>query len=180
MKVQIKITDGTVIDPERNFCGPADVLLDGSKVAGMEENSSAEAEKIISAAGCLVLPGLIDFHAHLYDGGTENGVCADLACLPMGVTTAVDAGSCGADNFEGFMRAVVSSNRMRIFSLLNICPVGLATTRFHEELRLEYYDEKAMAELFGRYKNHLFGLKVRQSKDLAGNLGLSRFSAPYR
>ena len=41
------------------------------------------------------LPGLIDEHVHLNVSNSNIGANADLLCIPMGVTTAVDAGTSG-------------------------------------------------------------------------------------
>jgi predicted amidohydrolase len=138
----------------------------------VKEGEAVEAKQTIHAEGCLVLPGLIDFHAHLFGGGTETSVDADISLLPMGVTTGVDAGSCGSANFEHFMRTTVTTSRTRIFSFVNICPGGLIATRYSEQLDPKYYDEAALEELFDRYRGQLLGIKVRVSKEIVGNLGI--------
>jgi predicted amidohydrolase len=177
MRVDIKIEGGTVLDPERGFFGVGEVLIEGSRIVAAGTGEPVEAEKVIRAEGCLVLPGLIDFHAHLFSGGSELGVAPDLSLLPQGVTTAVDAGSCGTANFEAFMRFIVPANRVRLFSLLNVCPVGLATTRYHEQVDPRFFDEQKMGELLDQYPGQLLGLKVRQSKDIVGELGLKPLQA---
>ena len=52
-------------------------------------------------------PGLIDLHTHLYPGVTHYGIEPDTHCLGRGVTTAVDAGSAGAQTFPGLRRYVI-------------------------------------------------------------------------
>ena len=118
MNVDLKIAGGTIIDPERGINAQGDVLIRGNTIveaaAGRSDRCSAAT---IDARGCLVLPGLIDFHAHLYGGGTESGVHADSALLPMGVTTAIDAGSCGSANYESFVRTAVAAEPGAHFQL---------------------------------------------------------------
>jgi len=171
VKADLKITRGTIIDPGRGLNAPGDVLIRGSAIVEAGEGESAEAQTTINAEGCLVLPGLIDFHAHLYGGGTESGVFADSALLPMGVTTAVDAGSCGSANYEGFVRTAAATSQARIFSFINISPEGLIVSRYPEDLNPEHYDEARITELFQRYREQCLGLKVRLSKEIAGDLG---------
>jgi len=171
MKVDLKITGGTILDPERGVNAPGDVLIRGNAIVEAAQGESAEAQTTIHAEGCLVLPGLIDFHAHLYGGGTESGIHADSALLPMGVTTGVDAGSCGSANYESFVRTAVATSQVRIFSFINISPEGLIVTRYPEELNPEYYDEPRIAELFHRYRGQCLGLKIRLSKEIVGDLG---------
>jgi dihydroorotase len=171
MKINLKITGGTIVDPERGRNGPGDVLVHGNTIVEAKAGESIEAETIIDARGCLVLPGLIDFHAHLYGGGTESGVPADTALLPMGITTAVDAGSCGSANYESFLRTVVAMSQVRILSFVNISPAGLIATRYAEELNPKYYDEPGITELFRRHRGQCLGLKIRLSKEIVGDLG---------
>lgn len=173
MKVDLRIIGGTVIDPERGINGPGEVLIRGNKIVSrVRDGEAVEAERTIDAKGCLVLPGLIDFHAHLFGGGTESGVDADLALLPMGVTTGVDAGSCGSANFDCFMQTTVATSRARIFGFVNISSGGLIATRYAEQLDPKYYDEGAIGELLDRYCGRLLGIKVRASKEIVGAFGL--------
>ncbi len=173
MKVDLRITGGTIIDPERGINGLGEVLIRGNKIVDRaRDNEAVEAERTIDAKGCLVLPGLIDFHAHLSAGSTESGVDADTALLPMGVTTGVDAGSCGVANFDQFMRTTVATGMARIFSFVNISPGGLIATRYSEELNPKYYDEAAIGELLNRYRGQLLGIKIRVSKELVGDFGI--------
>jgi predicted amidohydrolase len=98
-------------------------------------------------------------------------VHADAALLPMGVTTGVDAGSCGSANYESFLRSVVASSQARLFSFIHIAPAGLIATRFPEELNPKYYDLSRIADLFHRHRGQCLGLKIRLSKEIVGDLG---------
>lgn len=53
---------------------------------------------VVDASGCIVTPGLIDHHAHLYPLA-KIGIPAEAMCFSSGVTTAVDACSTGCDTF---------------------------------------------------------------------------------
>ena len=58
----ILIKDGTVIQPEVDFCGKADVLIsDGCIKAVLKHGEPAKASKTFHADNCIVTPGLIDF-----------------------------------------------------------------------------------------------------------------------
>lgn len=177
MKVDLRITGGTLIDPGRGLHGPGEVLISGNRIVGPSQGDAVEAERILDAEGCLVFPGLIYFHAHLFAGGNEIGIHPDSSLLPMGITTAVDAGSCGTANYESFLRTIVPTSRVRIFSLLNVCPAGLITSRYLEETDPRYYDEAGIAELFSRNPGQLLGLKIRQSKEIVGELGTKPLEA---
>jgi dihydroorotase len=71
---RIVIRGGTVVDPARNFCGPADVLVEDGGIAALERPGLLERvadAQIVTATGLLVVPGLIDMHVHLREPGFE-------------------------------------------------------------------------------------------------------------
>jgi len=70
--MDILIKNGRVIDPANSLDKVCDVLLRDGKIAGVDENISAEAEKVIDAEGLWVVPGLIDLHVHLREPGFER------------------------------------------------------------------------------------------------------------
>lgn len=95
---QIIIKNGIVIDPANRFHGQADVAVAEGKIAGIGQYSN-DAVMVVDASGCIVTPGLIDHHAHLYPLA-KIGIPAEAMCFSSGVTTAVDAGSTGCDTFQ--------------------------------------------------------------------------------
>ena len=178
MNVDLLIQGGTVVDPARGFRGTASVAVANGRI--VEAPADATATRVIDADGCLVLPGLIDFHAHVYAPGTEIGVRADAAMLPQGVTTVVDAGSAGLGNYGNFVSSVVAFNQMRVFSLVNVAVTGLITLRYHEDVNPKFYDVAGLQALFAKYPGQLMGLKVRQSRDIVGELGLEPLKATLK
>lgn len=177
MKYDVWIRGGTVLDPGRSLEREGDVFVHRGMVVDPPVDGSAEAEEVIDATGCLVLPGLIDFHTHLYFGGTEIGIEPDAGLLPQGVTTAVDAGSAGVANYDLFSSSVVARSLVRIKSFLNVSPSGLVTVRYHEDVDPRYYDPGRVAELFARHRGELLGLKIRQSRSIVEALGLEPLRA---
>ena len=72
----------------------ADLLIDEGRIAAIvEPSSSAEALETIDATGKVVLPGIIDTHAHAREPGythKEDFLTASQAAAAGGVTTMVD------------------------------------------------------------------------------------------
>src|SRR5262249_61567921 len=61
------IRGGRVIDPAQGLDGALDVPVRDGRVAAVGARlSPADAREVIDARGRLVLPGLIDTHAHVY------------------------------------------------------------------------------------------------------------------
>ena len=76
-------------------------------------------------------PGLIDLHAHVFEGVNRTGVHPDLGGVYAGVTTIVDAGSAGAATFAAFPRHIIPSCHTEVIPFLHICQTGLATMPGH-------------------------------------------------
>lgn len=173
MEENILITGGHVIDPKRGIDEIRDVFIKGDEIV---ENCSETVKKnslIINAEGCLVLPGLIDFHAHVFFDGTDSSIPPDVGMLPNCVTTVVDGGSAGTSNYEIFRKNVIDNSLVRIKSFLNVSPIGQVTAKFNENEDPKYYDEDKIRYLFKKYSNDLLGLKVKASKENVGDLGIT-------
>lgn len=180
-KGDLLISGGTVIDPAVEFHGRADVLIDNGEIVATHPGDKLEAPQVIDATGCYVFPGLIDYHTHLFFGGTRIGVSPDLALLPQGVTTAVDQGSAGVCNLERFFDTAVASSQIRIYCHLHVAPSGLESLPQNTEVvDPGLYDLKRSRELFEKYAGRLLGLKIRQSHEIVGDLGLTPLKATIR
>ena len=74
------------------------------------------------------MPGLIDLHMHVYEGVSHYGIDPTRNCLRRGVTTAVDAGSAGAQTFPGFRRYVIERAQTRVLAFLHIAVEGMISS----------------------------------------------------
>lgn len=172
---------GTVVDPYREVFGQADVLIRDGEVVASPAGGNVTAEKTVDVTGCLVLPGLVDYHTHLFPGGTYIGVSPDPALLPQGVTTAVDQGSTGVSNVDGFFAAVANTSQVRVFAYLHVSSAGLATLPFSmEQVDPATFNLAAAGRLFAKYGRRLLGFKVRQSAEIVGEWGLEPLKAAIR
>jgi predicted amidohydrolase len=112
---------GRVLDPGNGIDGVRDVAIaDGAIAAFAERLDAGEARRVVDARGLLVVPGLVDLHAHMFFG-TEpnadysngyNAVPPDGFTFRSCVTTVVDTGGSGWRNFSQFkeqVRAAASS-----------------------------------------------------------------------
>jgi predicted amidohydrolase len=165
------IRGGHVIDPARNESAIRDVWIVNGRIAEAQEKENCECA-IIDASGYYVFPGLVDFHLHMFQGGTDIGLQPDLALFPQGVTMAVDQGSSGVANCEAFYAGVLAKTLVRAYAFLHLCPAGLATTRYLENIDPKNFDPSAIRAVFDKYPGVFLGLKIRQSIEIAGDFGL--------
>ena len=70
---------------------PVDVLLDGGVIARI--GSDLAGDEVLEAAGCVLLPGLVDLHTHLREPGREDAETVETGTLSaaLGGFTAVYA-----------------------------------------------------------------------------------------
>jgi len=68
MKTLIK--NGTLVNP-RGLSGKYDVLVEDGVVASIAPAIEVQADEVIDAQGCWVMPGFIDMHCHLREPGQE-------------------------------------------------------------------------------------------------------------
>src|SRR5215468_6059247 len=112
---------GTVLDPSSGLDGVLDLAVANGVIADIApEIAPAAATRVIEVRGKIVTPGLIDLHAHVFEGFTLTGVNPDLAGVYAGVTTIVDAGSAGAATFGGFTRHIIPHCHTEIVPFLHI------------------------------------------------------------
>jgi dihydroorotase len=151
---------GRVVDPSSDLDGVQDIAVAGGAIARIAPSiPAAEAGQVIEVGGKLVTPGLIDLHAHVFEGVTRNGVHPDLGGVYAGVTTIVDAGSSGAATFAAFPRHVIPHCHTEIIPFLHICQTGLATSP--DIIAESSIDLKDTLETLDQHKGLICGIKAR-------------------
>lgn len=84
------IRNGRVIDPASGKDGIYDILVEGGTIAGVDASIPKGDNDIIDAAGCFVMPGLVDLHVHFREPGfeyKETIKTGSMAAAHGGVTT---------------------------------------------------------------------------------------------
>jgi len=120
------LTGGTVVDPSTGLNGVRDIAIEQGKIACIESQIPRDqARRVIEVPERIVTPGLIDLHAHVFEGFTRLGVHPDQGGVYAGVTTIVAAGSAGCAPFRGFPRYIIPQCRTEIITFLHICQTGL-------------------------------------------------------
>lgn len=84
------VRNGRIVDPASGRDEPGDLWMRGGRIVDRPADDEAKAATVIDAAGLLVLPGLVDLHAHLGEPGFEYRETVEsgaLAAAAGGVTT---------------------------------------------------------------------------------------------
>jgi dihydroorotase len=107
---------------------------------------------------------MIDLHVHVFWGVSHLGIDADTNCVAKGVTTAVDAGSAGADTFPGFRKYVIDVSATRLLAQLNISSQGMLTEEVGELDDIKYASVPKAIATIEQHRDVILGVKVRLTR----------------
>jgi dihydroorotase len=127
---------GRVICPASGIDGIRDVAIRNGKIAAVQSDIlPTSAREVIDVTGKLVLPGLIDTHAHVYQYVTGRfGMNADMVGVQSGVTTLVDQGGPSCMTLPGFRHFVAEPSRSRVYAFLSAYLVGGLEGHYYPQL----------------------------------------------
>ncbi len=175
-KIDMIIRNGQVFDSVNAKFEKKDIGIHQGVFVALDEDTQSNNE--VDAEGNYVVPGIIDEHAHLNLYGTIIGANADTVCIPNGITTACDGGTCGASNFEQFYMSNIVRYESTVYSYLNVSTFGNKSLCKHEEDHDPAdFREDLIDRLFEKYPQVLRGLKVRMCKGTLGDHGISPLHA---
>ena len=163
------IKGGTVVDPSQNLHALLDVAVKDGKIVQIAPDIPADGSRsVISAKGKIVTPGLIDVHAHLFEGVGPTGVNADQYCLGRGVTTAVDAGSAGYFSIAGFRQYVIKPSATRVYAMVDIGARGTLMGLVGNYSNLDWVNPQLTARAAEANKPDVVAIKARLSREITG------------
>jgi dihydroorotase len=136
---KLLLQGGRVIDPSADRDGAFDVLVEDGRIAAVGPDLASAAATanadVVDCRGRLVLPGLIDTHAHVYQGVTGRfGLNADMCGVHSGVTTLVDQGGPSCITLPGFRQYVAEPSSTRVLAFLSAYLVGGLEGHYYPEL----------------------------------------------
>src|SRR5437016_5350028 len=132
-RFDLVLKGGRVIDPAQGIDGIQDVAIAAGKVAALAPDLSGVTT--IDVHGALVLPGLIDTHAHVFRHVTGRfGLDADMVGVRSGVTTLVDQGGPSLMTLPAFRAYAVDPAETGIYAFLSAYLVGGLEGHYYPEL----------------------------------------------
>src|SRR5262245_46602298 len=126
MQYDVLLSGGRVIDPAQGIDGAFDVAIQNGHVAAVRVGIPKDSTKnVLDVSGKLVLPGLIDTHAHVYQYVTGRfGLNADMVGVHSGVTALIDQGGPSCMTLPGFRQFIAEPARSRVYVFLSAYLVG--------------------------------------------------------
>src|SRR5580658_1883310 len=159
---RVLLKGGRVIDPASGLDRVCDVLVSDGRIAAIAPPAAVADAEIIDCSERLVLPGLIDTHAHIYQHVTGRfGLNADLCGVQSGVTALVDQGGPSCMTLPGFRHFVVEPATSRVFAFLSAYLVGGLEGHYYSALyRPDCVDIDATVQAADANRDVVKGIKA--------------------
>ena len=128
----VVLRGGRVIDPAIGMDAVADVVVEGERIVAVIPDAEAPpGAEVRDVTGCVVTPGLIDLHVHVFPGLGDFCLPPDLVGVQTGVTTIVDGGTSGVATFGLARRWIDDPDvRTRVLAFLDPNQIYFATKDF--------------------------------------------------
>jgi dihydroorotase len=157
-----------LLDPDSGERHDLQVAVkDGQVVAIGSELTMEAVERVELPAETILLPGLIDVHAHPACSGSVFGIDPDQQMLPRGVTTVLSQGDAGSDNIDSFVEQTIEKSQTRVRLAINLSSVG-ESTPLGCLSDPEWLKPAACLDAIGRHRRYVSALAVNCSRAACG------------
>lgn len=119
-----------LITADRIYCsetatdGKGAIAIHGDRIAAVGADLAGPAIRTVHFGDALLLPGLVDMHAHPAKEGSRYGLDPDEHFLPRGVTTCMSQGDAGALNWASYRDNVINGCQTRVRLALHLSKYG--------------------------------------------------------
>lgn len=162
------IRAGRVVCPATGLDGPGTVAVRGDRIAAVGPDVAGDGVQTIDDPAAILLPGLIDLHAHPAKSGSRFGVDPDRHQLLRGTTTTLSQGDAGADGFQTYLRETIEVSQTQVLSAINLSMRGEAGPESCFA-KLEWADVAACVSAVKKYRSDLWGIAVNTSHHACGS-----------
>lgn len=148
-----------------------DIAIEAGRIVELTPNGQAAAgECERDCTGLYVSSGWIDLHVHAFPEFDPYGDEIDEIGVKQGVTTIVDAGSCGADRMAELAasRAGAATNML---ALMNISQIGLQ--RIDELSEMAWLNHEKAIRTMQQLPDFIVGWKARMSGSVVKENGIA-------
>ena len=125
----ILVRAGRIVCPKSGHDAPGTIAISKGRIMAIDPPNNSTAKDRLNLPNAVLLPGLVDLHAHPACSGSKYGVDPDLEFLPRGVTTVLSQGDAGADNWTNYHAETIKSSKTRVRLAINISRHGENTER---------------------------------------------------
>ena len=167
MPFDLLIQAGRVVCPRTGRDAAGSVGISDGRIAAIDPPEDSAADQALAFPDAVLLPGLVDLHAHPAKSGSKYGVDPDREFLPRGVTTVLSQGDAGADNWANYRQETIEGSRTRVRLAISISRHGESLQRPCLD-DLDWLDVDACAEAIAEGGELIWGIAVNCSRASAG------------
>ncbi|MFB1051506.1 amidohydrolase/deacetylase family metallohydrolase [Paraliobacillus sp. JSM ZJ581] len=171
MSEVIAIMNGQVFDVNKKVFKSDTVYIQDGKIISKQDIGPNDVVSQWDMAGKYVAPGFIDLHVHVFENHAKIGINADKVGIEQGVTTIVDAGSTGSNDFVKFKEDIIRNSVTEVLTFLNVSSSGLVGG-LKELNTLDKLMETEVWEEIYKNEQSIVGLKARMSQSIVGDQGI--------
>ena len=164
---ELILTATRLVCPATGLDGPATVGVADGKIVFRTEGGNAKSgearqvhgAKTVNIGSGVVLPGLVDLHAHPANSGSRFGIDPDRYLLPRGSTTVLSQGDAGARNVDEYIEHTVEASQTAVKLAINFSANGESKPNG----RFFSIDEASVSECVDsiqRHRQHIWGISL--------------------
>ncbi len=165
---------GRVIDPSRSLDGQGWVGIRGDRIEttiidgddGRPWNPSASAT--LDFPDGVLLPGLVDMHAHPAIENSKYGIEPDTHILVRGATTVLSQGDAGARHWPHYRTNLINRSKTRVRLAINLSTSGESKAK-HSLGDLADADVAACSDAIRDGGDLIWGIAVNTAEPVLGN-----------
>jgi dihydroorotase len=116
----------------------------------------------------ILLPGLVDMHAHPAVEDSKYGIDPDVHFLPRGVTTVMSQGDAGARNWSRYRERVIERARTRVRMAINLAASGESNPG-HSLGELDEADVDACVGAIQDGRDLIWGIAINVAEAVCGS-----------
>jgi len=153
---------GRVFCSETGLDGPGAVAVRGDRIVASGPDVSPPSGEALDFPDCLLLPGMVDMHAHPAPSTWKYGMDADADVLPRGTTTMLSQGDAGSAVWDFYLDNIIVPAKARIRMALSPAVQGESDDR-KVFGNLDNVDTDACVDAINRGGEHIWGIAINVS-----------------
>ena len=155
------LKSGLIIDPSQGIERIGDLVIQDQKILGIDVAVN-DVDEVIDCTDKIVLPGLIDTHAHIFRYVSGRfGLDPDTCGVYSGVTTLIDQGGASCITMPGFDHYIAKPSKTRVLSYVSAYLVGGLEGHYYAELyKPDCCNVQATLKAIEAYPNLIKGVKA--------------------
>ena len=161
------IRAGRLFCSATNRDGPGEIALHNGRIVAVDLRVSGSACETLSFPDAVVVPGMLDLHAHPANRDSVFGVAPDEHMLAHGVTSVLSQGDVGADHCQQYLEHTINRSETRVRLALNLSRVGETKTTGCFE-NLADADTDRCINAIDSHRHAIWGLAVNVSHMACG------------